>query len=96
MTTDLPTDPAARVARWLRTDDAVGAAAEIDQLHATLAERDREIADLRARLGNLQQRSTQSAFQPPRASLVDQLRRPDLARRIARRAYRAVTGTRPA
>ncbi len=96
MSDDLPTDPAGRVARWLRTDDAIGMAAEIDQLHAALADRDREIADLRARLGNLQQRSTQSAFQPPRASLAGQLRRPDLARRIARRAYRAMKRSRPA
>lgn len=52
-------EPAARLARWTSTDAAIGLAAENEQLRARLAEREMEIADLRARLANLANRAAQ-------------------------------------
>ncbi|HSB86277.1 MAG TPA: hypothetical protein VLD86_08215, partial [Ilumatobacteraceae bacterium] len=48
--------PTARLARWTERDAAIGVAAEAEQLRAKLAERDAEVADLRARLVNLANR----------------------------------------
>ena len=45
--------PEARLARWTSRDQAIGAVAQLDQLRRRLAERNREVADLRARLGHL-------------------------------------------
>jgi hypothetical protein len=45
--------PEARVARWTERDAAIGAHAEVEQLRAVLAERDREVANLRERAAQL-------------------------------------------
>ena len=45
--------PEARVARWTERDAAIGAHAEVEQLRAILAERDREVANLRERATQL-------------------------------------------
>lgn len=56
--------PEARLARWLARDEAIGARAELDELRLRLAERDREIADLRARLDRLANDLAQARSQP--------------------------------
>ena len=45
--------PEERLARWTSRDAAIGLAAQRDQLRSTVAERDREIADLRERIAHL-------------------------------------------
>jgi septal ring factor EnvC (AmiA/AmiB activator) len=51
--------PAERLARWTAADAAIGVAAEAEQLQAQLGERQTEIDDLRARLGQLTNRVAQ-------------------------------------
>ena len=51
--------PEERLARWTSRDAAIGAAAEMEQLQARLTERDIEVEDLRARLGQLTTRVAQ-------------------------------------
>ena len=54
LATGAPGDtPEERLARWTSRDAAIGLAAQRDQLRSTLAERDREVADLRERLAHL-------------------------------------------
>lgn len=48
-----PETPEERLERWTSRDAAIGLAAQRDQLRSTLAERDREIADLRERVAHL-------------------------------------------
>ena len=50
---DAADTPAARIARWTDRDAAIGTAAERDELRERLAEREREVADLRERLVHL-------------------------------------------
>ena len=59
MTPTNPESPAERIARWTSTDAAIGAAAENEQLRASLAQRTREIDDMRARLAQLSTRVAQ-------------------------------------
>lgn len=51
--------PAERLARWAERDAAIGLTAELEQARAQLAERDREIANLRERAERLAQRVAQ-------------------------------------
>jgi chromosome segregation ATPase len=58
--TETPSEtPAERLARWTATDAAIGLAAETEQLHAQIAERQAEVTDLRARLAQLTNRVAQ-------------------------------------
>lgn len=79
--------PEARLARWTERDRAIGLVAEAEQLRATLAERDREVTDLRERCAQLGLRVTALEVERNRlAAQVAQAQRPSLARRLYRRA----------
>jgi hypothetical protein len=80
--------PEARLARWLERDREIGAVAERDELRLRLAERDREIADLRARLDRLANDLAQLRSQPPRTSPPTR----SLVRRVRGLAGRALHG----
>jgi hypothetical protein len=80
--------PEARLARWLERDREIGAAAERDELRLRLAERDREITDLRARLDRLANDLAQLRSQPPRTAPPDV----PLVRRLRRLTGRALHG----
>lgn len=89
MTSTSNETPAERLARWTSVDAAIGRAAEAEQLHALVAERDTEIADLRARMAQLTNRIAQ--VEADNADLRRTARRvplTSLAGRVCRRAYR--------
>lgn len=98
--------PQARLARWTERDSAIGLVAEVEQLTARLAEREREVANLRERCVQLGQRMTAADAERERLGhLVDSLelertrlvgvleseRPPSLTRRVARRARRELS-----
>lgn len=60
MTQTADETPEQRLARWTSTDAAIGLAAEVEQLRAQLAERQREVDDLRVRLTQLANRLAQA------------------------------------
>jgi hypothetical protein len=74
--------PADRLERWIARDAEIGLAATRDELRLQLAERDREIADLRARLDHLADVAGQLRTQPAAA--------PTSAGSTARRVYLGV------
>jgi len=79
--------PAERLARWIERDAAIGLGAEAEQLRARLADRDRELADVREHVQRLSQRVAQLVVERDR--LDQQLRavqRPSAAQRAYRRA----------
>ena len=81
--------PAERLARWTSVDAAIGSAAEVEQLHARLAEGNAEIADLRARMAQLTNRVAQ--VEADNADLRRTARRvplTSLAGMVCRRVYR--------
>jgi cell division protein FtsB len=81
--------PEARLARWTERDAAIGLVAEVEQLRATIVERDREIANLRERCAQLGQRV--AGLEVERnglAGAVSRAQRPSIARRLYRRARR--------
>lgn len=91
---EVPSDddtPQARVARWTAHDAAIGLAAERDELHARLADRDREVADLRERLGHLTNANGQ--LQAEKARLVAQVQRHGGDGSFRGRAYRTARRT---
>lgn len=55
----LPAERLERLARWAERDAAIGLTAELEQARAQLAERDREIVNLRERAERLAQRVAQ-------------------------------------
>jgi multidrug resistance efflux pump len=81
--------PVERLARWTAIDNAIGVAAENEQLRAQLAERRGEIDDLRARLAHLTSRVAQveadNAQLRRTAGRVSPL---TLARRLCAKVYR--------
>jgi hypothetical protein len=79
--------PEARLARWTDRDTAIGLVAEVEQLKAALAERERELANLRERCAQLGNRV--AALEVERnglAASVARARRPSFVRRLYRRA----------
>ncbi len=83
--------PEERLARWTAHDAAIGLAAERDELRAQLADRDREVADLRTRLVHLTNANGQ--LQAEKARLVAQVQRGAGAAAFGGRAYRKVRRT---
>ena len=84
--------PEARLARWAERDFAIGLVAEAEQLRATVAQRDREIVNLRERATQLGLRVTALELERNRLSrLVARAQRPSLTRRLVTRG-RAVAG----
>jgi hypothetical protein len=78
--------PEARLARWTERDAAIGNVAEVEQLRALLAGRDREIANLRERAAQLGLRVTALELERNRlARLVAHAQRPSLGGRLIRR-----------
>ena len=88
--------PEERLARWTSNDAAIGLAAERFELRATVAERDREIADLRERLAHLTNANGQLQAEKAKLVAMVQHRRPPLWRRlylgVRRRAGRLLRG----
>ena len=80
--------PEARLARWTAHDAAIGLAAERDELRTRLAERDREVADLRERLAHLSNANGQ--LQAEKARLVAQVQGRGRSGSFGSRAYRKV------
>jgi uncharacterized coiled-coil DUF342 family protein len=81
--------PAGRLARWAERDAAIGLAAEIDQLRAQLAERDRELANLHERADRLAQHVAQLTMERDRIQhRAQQLERPSFAGRAYRKLRR--------
>jgi hypothetical protein len=75
--------PEARLARWTERDVAIGLVAEVEQLRAAIAQRDREIADLRERAAQLGLRMTALELERNRLShLIARAERAPIARRV--------------
>ncbi|MFT3853924.1 MAG: hypothetical protein QM733_14455 [Ilumatobacteraceae bacterium] len=80
--------PAARLERWLARDREIGAQAELDELRLRLVARDREIADLRARLDRLSNDLVQARCRPS----VESSGAAPFARRVRSLAGRVLRG----
>jgi cell division protein FtsB len=88
--------PADRLARWTAADAAIGLAAEAEQLGAQLAERRREIDDLRARLVQLTNRVAQvEAENADLRRIAGRVPLAGIARRVYRRARSAAASRLP-
>lgn len=86
---DADQDAAQLLARWAARDAAIGLAAELEQVQARLADRDREVANLRERGERLAQRVAQLTAERDRLQHeVAGLRRPSFARRAVGKAVR--------
>ena len=88
--TGIDDTPESRLARWTATDAAIGHAAEAQQLRAKLGDRQTEIDDLRARLGQLTNRVAQvEAENADLRRVASRVPLVGLARRVDRRARAA-------
>lgn len=83
--------PDGRLARWAERDAAIGLAAEVDQLTSQLAERDRELVNLRERAERLAQHVSQLTISRDRLHQhAQQLQRPSFAGRVYRKLRRII------
>lgn len=83
--------PEQRLARWTSIDASIGIAAQAEQLEARLAERDVEVADLRARLAQLSSRVAQvEADNAELRRVANRVPPLMLARRACSKVYRRV------
>lgn len=82
----------ARLARWAERDAVIGLAAEADQLRSQLAERNRELVNIRERAERLAQHVAQLTIERDRLHHhAQQLQRPSFAGRVYRKLRRIVS-----
>jgi hypothetical protein len=82
--------PEQRIARWVERDRVVGLVAEVEQLEAQLAERDRDLTNMRERCQQLGLRVAGLEVERNRLSaLVTVPPAPSFGRRVYRRLRRA-------
>ena len=85
-----------KLARWAERDAAIGLAAELEQAHVQLSDRDRELAHLRERNVQLGHRLTQvSAERDALQHQVVALARPSIVRRALGKARRTAARVLP-